>query len=181
MKLNEAFQIATRIQIALAPHCEFERCRIAGSIRRGKADVGDIEIVCLPKKEPEMTADMFPTATGKMVSTAQFHSIVQALVKTPDVGNPNGRNMRFEMHEGIKLDLFMPQAKDYFRIFAMRTGSADYSHKVIATAWVRMGYHGSENGLQKQEGLTTIAAPAWQSEHEFFEWLGLQWIDPKLR
>lgn len=47
MKHTEAYQIATRIKAELQPHCE--RIEIAGSIRRNKPEVKDIEIVAIPK------------------------------------------------------------------------------------------------------------------------------------
>jgi DNA polymerase/3'-5' exonuclease PolX len=47
MNLHTAQPIADRVRDLLAPHCD--RIEIAGSIRRQKADVGDIEIVAIPK------------------------------------------------------------------------------------------------------------------------------------
>ena len=49
MELTKAREIADRIVVLLKPYCA--RVEIAGSIRRRKADVHDIEIVCLPKDE----------------------------------------------------------------------------------------------------------------------------------
>lgn len=45
MKLEQALEIAEKVKALLAPHCE--RIEIAGSIRRKKPDVKDIEIVGL--------------------------------------------------------------------------------------------------------------------------------------
>ena len=39
----------------LKPFCAEKRCRVAGSVRRLKAECGDIEIVCIP-----MTIKVFP-------------------------------------------------------------------------------------------------------------------------
>ena len=44
--LAEALEVANHIQSALAPHCA--RVEIAGSIRRRRPSIGDVEIVCLP-------------------------------------------------------------------------------------------------------------------------------------
>lgn len=43
----EALEIAEEIKEALAHHCE--RIEIAGSIRRKKPEVGDIELLFVPK------------------------------------------------------------------------------------------------------------------------------------
>jgi len=47
MELEKAKAIAEELKELLAPACE--RIRIAGSIRRRKPDVGDIEILAIPK------------------------------------------------------------------------------------------------------------------------------------
>jgi DNA polymerase/3'-5' exonuclease PolX len=47
MKFRQALEIATKIKDQLSPHCV--RCEIAGSIRREKPTVKDIEIVAIPK------------------------------------------------------------------------------------------------------------------------------------
>jgi len=52
---------------------------------------------------------------------------------------------------GINLDLFVPQRHDYYRQYATRTGSGDYSYKVIASAWVSKGWVGTPDGLHKRE------------------------------
>lgn len=47
MKYEDAILIAERVKAELEPHCE--RIEIAGSIRRKKPEVKDIEIVAIPK------------------------------------------------------------------------------------------------------------------------------------
>ena len=47
MKYEEAIEIAEKVKTLLLPHCE--RVEIAGSVRRKKTDVKDIEIVAIPK------------------------------------------------------------------------------------------------------------------------------------
>src|SRR5690242_17561878 len=45
--LAAAWELANRVLTELAPFCE--RIKIAGSIRREKPEVKDLEIVCIPK------------------------------------------------------------------------------------------------------------------------------------
>ncbi len=78
--------------------------------------------------------------------------------------------------EGIALDLFFATPEDWGLIFAIRTGSADYSHKVLATRWVQFGYK-SEGGILKRNG----KAYAVREEIELFKMLGLKWVEPKDR
>lgn len=96
----------------------------------------------------------------------------------------------------------MPHPDDYFRQYAMRTGSAEYSHHVIAAAWSRKGWTGIDDiGLRKrsdcdckiQSGkkVYTLSSrakrgnctlpPVWTSEAEFFLWLQVPYIDPEFR
>ncbi len=47
MKIEEASILADEVRCALEPFCS--RVEVAGCIRRKKADVGDIDIVAMPK------------------------------------------------------------------------------------------------------------------------------------
>jgi DNA polymerase/3'-5' exonuclease PolX len=173
MEYLKAKLIAEKYGNILLPFCE--RCEIAGSIRREAPEVHDIEIVCLPRN----------------ITLFEFVDAVNRLPKKK--GEPTGRYTQRLLPEGINLDLFMPQPHDYFRQFTIRTGSADYSAKVIAQGWVRKGWRGTENGLRLNRECININGrwickvknptlpPIWQSEEEFFTWLGLKWIEPSLR
>ena len=85
------------------------------------------------------------------------------------------------VYKGYKVDLFMPQPFDFYRIFAIRTGSADFSKK-IARAWQDKGYEGTANGLQEvSKRGHMLQPPTWRSEKHFFKWLGMDWVEPKER
>ena len=96
------------------------------------------------------------------------------------------------------LDLFMPEPIDYFRQLVIRTGSSDYVHHVVAASWKQKGWCGTSQGLRlisectgtktadnkttwKCTALNPILPPVWQSEEEFFEWLGLPFTPPECR
>lgn len=188
MKYPQAKSIADNIVDLLRPHCDI--INIAGSIRRLKAEVGDIEIVCLPKKIV-LKNKMFGYDEGTMVEPL-FDKLVNefgVVIK----GNTDGRYMQIELHNGIKLDLFMPSPHDYYRQYAIRTGSAEYS-RLIANAWNDLGWVGTPDGLRLRHECVQLARsrwhcnvqnptlpPVWQSEEDFFQWLGKEWIEPKFR
>lgn len=120
-------------------------------------------------------------------------------------GKPDGRMMQIELknpYDGVRtimLDLFMPQPHDYYRQFAIRTGSSDYSAKVIATGWNKIGWVGTSEGLRAETecvgskdpstgkvkwrcmAKNPTLPPAWQTEQEFFSWLGVQFVPPSIR
>ncbi len=124
MKLHLALEIANRIKLELEPHCD--RIEISGSIRREKPWVKDIEIVAIPK----------PYETG--LFSSGIAPVVEQWKKVK--GELPCKYTQRILPEGIKLDLFFAQPDNWGLIYAIRTGSADYSHKVLATNWVRLGY-----------------------------------------
>jgi DNA polymerase/3'-5' exonuclease PolX len=191
MQYPQAKHIADRIVELFIPHCHV--VHIAGSIRREKKEVKDIEIVCLPKKEFVAT-DLFLGGSNKVV--AGFAEALKTIQQEVIKGNQEGRYMQMIIKGGATLDLFMPQKEDYYRQLAIRTGSAEYSAFVIANGWKRKGWCGTHDGLRLQDecvqgksGNWMIAdpfsdptlPPVWQAEQEFFEWLGVEYVHPSKR
>lgn len=187
MDIKTAQNLAVDICYKLQPFTE--KLNIAGSIRRQKAEVKDIEIVCLPHSEEKK--DLFGNVHG-LVRSFHFINAVRSLGQIIK-GDPGGRMMQIELPENIILDLFMPQSDDYYRQYAIRTGSADYAGKVIASAWVKNGWAGTSDGLRRQsdcvkkgeQWICLVKNPmrpkVWQDEEDFFNWIGVKWVHPKLR
>lgn len=196
-----ARKIAISVCNKLEPFCR--RINIAGSVRRGTLESHDVEIVCEPIKIKVGTMDLFGEDTRKEEVSQDFSKKVLSIGKVIK-GKPIGRMMQIEVDNPfgsakIMLDLFMPEPYDYYRQFAIRTGSADYSAKVIAGGWRKLGWVGTENGLRleiqsvghvdpntKKTKWTCMVEkpelpPVWNSEEEFFNWLGVQYIPPSIR
>jgi len=163
MPYIEAKIIADEIINLLQPHCY--RIEIAGSVRREKAIVGDIEVVCIPK--PYQTG-LFEDGIAEVVNRWQK-------VKGELVYGKTKYTQRI-LPQGIKLDLFFAEEGNWGLIFAIRTGSADYSHKVLANGWVKRGYK-SEGGYLTQGGKTFNVL----EEKDLFNRIGLAYVDPKHR
>lgn len=194
MQLKKAISITTQVCYKLQPFCIKERLRIAGSVRRMKPEPGDIEIVCLPLIE--MQKNLFGDYFGA-IRSREFTDMVNSLGRTIK-GTALGKYMQIELPEGINLDLFMPAPEDYFRIFVIRTGSAEYVRDQIAAAWKIEGWCGSDKGFRKVtdcvqhigpdgKGKWKCVAPKpelppiWDSEEYFFDWLGVKMIHPSKR
>lgn len=194
MELSKATHVANALVETLAPHCQ--RVLIAGSIRRSKSEVKDVELVVLPKFVNGVGGDLFNPQPEQIVS-ADFVRAVKAL--GPAVkGQPTGRYTQIllpasAIQESIVLDLFIPAPNDYWRQFAIRTGSAEYAARKIAGGWKAIGWCGSDVGLRKIEDCEPKTSgwkcinpkaelpPAWNSEEEFFAWLQIPWIQPRSR
>lgn len=187
MEINKAQKIANELVESLRPYSKI--INIAGSIRREKPEVKDIEIVCAPKTVKQQTF----FGDGKCYNSEDFKAAVKKIPGKINRGKSGGRNVRIDLDSGITLDLFMPQKHDYYRQFATRTGSGKYSHKVLASAWVRLGWVSTRDGLRRRTESSEYSngwkcynanptlPPVWQSEEEFFDWLGLKWINPSDR
>lgn len=193
LPLQHAQRLANRLVELLLPHCE--RIDIAGSIRREKEEVGDIEIVCKPKK---IAADIFGFSHKPVL---EFWVKLKRFTRLMGKVDGTGRQYKYLIPTGwsepafIQLDLFIPATDDYFRQLAIRTGSANYSGSVIANGWRKLGWVGTEDGLRREEqvekqgerwvciypDIETIKPPIWNSERDFFQWLGVEYIHPKSR
>lgn len=159
MLYNRAKPIADDYVSALSPFCD--RIEIAGSVRRKKTDVGDIEIVCIPS---EINGNRFP----------EFISFINSLTKVR--GEPTGKYTQRMLPEGIALDLFMATENNWGMIFPMRTGSRDFSHYKLASRWVQMGYKSEGGILHKGDEVISF-----REEQELFDFLGLEFVQPENR
>jgi len=117
--LERAREIAIDLVNELRPYCE--RIEIAGSVRRGKAEVGDIEICAIPKDK----VDMFGAGTGEhQLDEVDWHKYGKVI--------KNGHKYKQIELPAINLDLFIVTFPAQWGVqFIIRTGSADYSHRFV--------------------------------------------------
>jgi DNA polymerase/3'-5' exonuclease PolX len=166
MILSEIKLIAERVVSELSPYCE--KCCIAGSIRRKKADCKDIEVVIIPR-----TKDL--AKLSEVVN--QWHKVK---------GEVTGKYTQRILPSGIKLDLFIANKDNWGLIYAIRTGSADFSFKVLACGWKKKGYT-SENGIlyktnDNLKAKLDYANPVYiREEKELFGLIGVEYIEPEFR
>jgi DNA polymerase/3'-5' exonuclease PolX len=162
MKLEQAKNIADQIVLLLKPHCD--RIEIAGSIRRKKTEVKDIEIVAIPKS----------------YQVGLFESGIATIINKWDKvkGELPCKYTQRILPEGIKLDLFFATPENWGLIYAIRTGSADYSHKVLATAWVKAGYKSIEGNLFHVSNNKQYDV---REEIDLFKRIGVKYIEPEFR
>jgi DNA polymerase/3'-5' exonuclease PolX len=114
----EAYALATTVLKELKPHCI--RAEIAGSIRRKKAMVGDIEIVAIPKP---YHIGMFEDGLASVVN--KWKKVRGEL--------PCKYTQRI-LPGGIALDLFLVEEDNWGYQLALRTGSDKFSHNILANS-----------------------------------------------
>jgi len=194
--LSDAQELADLLISELSPYCE--KISVAGSVRRLRPEVKDIEIVCVAKtfvREWDEQADIFSpikhcTAIERVPEFAEKVKEMGIIEK----GNPvNGRYVKLVHSSRIPVDLFIVQDFDYGRQLCIRTGNYIYSKDVIATQWSRKGWCGTENGLRRKrecrkisgkwvcEAITPTVPPPFETEESFYEFLGIKWLEPSKR
>jgi len=169
VKLDKIREIANELVGQLRPYCD--RIEIAGSIRRKKPDCGDVEIVCIPRKVSIM-GDLFPGHDCK-VRDPEFIRTVNSWPAMK--GDAQGKYMQRFMRD-VQVDIFTADKDNWGLILGIRTGPAEYSHKVLAEGWCAKGYHSKDGYLRK--GLTLVRVP---EEADLFKLIGLPWVEPNER
>jgi len=176
MNLQWAQGIAAGMMRALRPFCE--RIEIAGSIRREKRhDIGDVEIICIPRrKRPEFGQPLTLPLLAEIERLRQLEVVSYRYDK-------NGRKSAGEKYQRLlwgatPLDLFLVTPETWGLGLVIRTGDADFSHRLVTprqyggampVAWRMDGLRIAIDG----EGL--LDTP---EEADVFNALGLPWIVP---
>src|SRR6266704_6780381 len=137
LPLAEARRIAYDLADRLRPTCE--QIEIAGSIRREKADIGDVEIVAIPKirEQYAASADMFgaPAAEtmnllDEMCAGLLLRGIFQKRLNKLGRG-AWGTDLKWGVYQGFNIDLYSATAETWACTLAIRTGSAEFSHRLV--------------------------------------------------
>lgn len=198
MNLKEARNIASTIRGLILAHKVVHKCEIAGSIRREKPEVKDIEIVLSPVMEASCNLfgeDNQPVPSANFVKA--LSGIIAQVGGEITKGSLTGRYVQISLRVGITVDLFIIHNEgDFYRQLAIRTGNAEFSHKRLATQWAKLGYVGTDIGLCrrddcnfKKSGEKSIWIPKpgaqplgpWESEQDFFDFIRIPYVHPKMR
>jgi DNA polymerase/3'-5' exonuclease PolX len=181
--------IAQELLEELRPACQ--RIEIAGSIRRRKPLVADIEIVAMPIIEEQSSGDLWATPvkvnllTGpagplqrlaaeqllwpRQVEIVRASGTVEHQVKL-------GEAYKALVYRDIPVDLFLVSDPDSWGvIFALRTGPGDWNTRIVTDA---------HRYLRRVEGghvYRAGAKVACPEERDFFAAIGQRWIEPEER
>lgn len=181
MLLSPARALAGKIVESMRPFCE--RVEVAGSIRRNKPEVKDIEIVAIPKQgEPldlfsEQRENLLYGWAQRVEAENRIHWIkpgVDGVFRWPL--NPQGRYWRGWLPATqIKVDLFLATPENWGVIFLIRTGPADYSARIVSQC--RPHHYFAEGRLLDRDG-RFVPTP---EECDVYNALGLPFIEPQAR
>ena len=158
--LNFATQTVDEMTEFLGQVKGIKRITAAGSYRRGKETVGDIDILV--------------TGPGSEDALDPFsnHPRVQEVLAR----GGNKASVRFGL-EGVQVDLRTLSEDNYGAALQYFTGSKEHS-VILRQRALKQGLTLSEYGLSK---LDTGEVVASKTEEEIYETLGLAWIPPELR
>lgn len=186
----DAWRAAVDLVTALEPACE--RVEIAGSLRRGRPEVHDIEIVAVPKTE--MRPDgLFGEVQGDLleecVAGLLAHERVEArAVETHraggwiDVQTKLGPAFKALVYHGIPVDLFIvrPPAS-WGVIFGLRTGPGDWNIELV-TRCKEVGRRVAGGQVEAWHSASSswVVVPT-PEEADFFAAIGQPWAEPAER
>ena len=167
MELTRARAIAEELKSQLEPACE--RIEIAGSIRRQKPFVGDIELLCVPKIDNG--ADCLDQAIKLFM---QFGVLSMRLNKRGSRAYGPKNKLLVHLPSGMGLDIFSTDEKCWPVALVARTGGK-VTNQRIAMAAIKKGWHLQAYGA----GFSTPEGDiVCKSEKEVFELVGLPYKDP---
>jgi len=167
-----------RIFVAmLTPYCS--RLVVAGSLRRRKSEVGDIEILYIPKFTTEPDG-LFDSKRVNLVDRqlAGLLEIRTIEKRCNSLGSETwGDRNKLARHVAsqIPVDFFQASDSNWFNYLVCRTGSAENNTRIASAAQAKgWKWHPYGAGFTDQEG----SQVAVQSEQDVFHLAGLPYLEP---
>ncbi len=157
--LTSARAVARQVAAALTAHGGVERLEIAGSLRRMRETVKDIDI---------------------LVTSTDPARVIETLVSLPSVAEVAGRGetkASVRHQDGLAIDLRVVAPESFGAALQYFTGSKAHNVRLREMA-VRRGLKLSEYGVFDE---ATGARVAGETEEDVYAAVGLPWIPPELR
>jgi len=158
--LSYAHEAAEELKKYLAETGGVEEITAAGSLRRGKETVGDLDLLVTGPNATEVLE--------RFVAYPRVHEIL---------GRGANKASAKVGREGLQVDVRALPRESYGAAMQYFTGSKEHN-VAVRTRAVKMGFKLSEYGLFRAENDTRLAG---ETEQEVYGALGLAWIPPELR
>ncbi|MCF7876428.1 DNA polymerase/3'-5' exonuclease PolX [Candidatus Bipolaricaulota bacterium] len=157
--LSEVLPEARRIKEGLVDSSLFDKVSFAGSLRRRKYEVGDVDILATAG-DRDKAMDHYTTLDGveEVLSKGETKSSVR--IKT-----------------GLRVDLRIVDSASFGSALQYFTGSQEHNVRLRQLA-ISKGYKLNEYGLYAEEAEEKVAGAI---EEEMYQKLDLSWIPPELR
>ena len=158
--LSFADEVATELARYLAAGQGIDRVTPAGSLRRGKETVGDVDLLVTG-----------PQAADALDRFVKHPRVTEVLSKGANKASAKVGG------EGLQVDVRALPAESFGAALQYFTGSKEHNI-ALRTRCVKMGLKLNEYGLVRTEDEKKVAG---ETEEGVYEALGLAWIPPELR
>jgi DNA polymerase/3'-5' exonuclease PolX len=178
----QALAVARELCIALKPVTD--RLVVAGSLGRGKMEVGDVEILFVPKVEL-VKVGLFDSDSQCVDQAYAFIERLLAggnLSKRPNIngGFTWGQRNKLAIHHpsGVPVDLFSTTQENWWVSLVVRTGSKE-TNLLLTTGAIKLGrtLNAYGCGVTERDGNVIPAT----SEQHVFELCGVPYREPNKR
>ncbi len=163
--LDTADEIAQKMIALLEKLPGVDKVTPAGSLRRGRETVGDLDML----------------VTGKCCSNQmQRDHVIEQIVNFPGILEvlAKGENkVSFKLRSGMQVDVRLLPPDSFGAALQYFTGSKNHNVTLRQRA-LKQGYTLNEYGLVRMEDEKRVAG---KTEEEIYRKLGLEWIPPELR
>ena len=163
--LDDADRVAQQLAAHLAGLPGVEKVTPAGSLRRGRETVGDLDVL----------------VTGDCCNTPkQRDAVLDRIVNFPgilDVLAKGENKVSFKLRSGMQVDVRLLPPESYGAAMLYFTGSKSHNVALRQRA-LKMGYTLNEYALAK---LDTNKKVAGKTEEGIYKKLGMDWIAPEMR
>ena len=157
--LNVAYEDGTRYLDYLKKSKQIEKIDIAGSLRRMRETIGDLDILA-SSKDPEAVMEHF----------VKYPEVAEILAK-------GATKSSVLLNDHLQVDLRVVEEKSYGAALQYFTGSKDHNVALRGFA-IKKGYKLNEYGLFDKNTEKYIAG---KSEADIYKKIGMQYIEPELR
>lgn len=175
-----ALEVARELTVSLKPAAEDDRFIFAGSLRRRKAEVGDVEVVYVPRfaNSPDPD-DLFGRDLRQNCVDRVLNEWLRSGRLTKRTGEKSGRTSWGEENKlarhsssGIGVDFFQANQSNFWSLMVCRTGPKEFNASVCVAAEQRGlkwdPYRGFVNRLNEAE-IVFVPGCEW-AVFKFFNW-----------
>jgi len=182
--LDDADRTAEKLiaHIAVAPGVE--KVTTAGSLRRGRETVGDLDLLVTGKIFAEAHVSLKKTDKAKPAkpnpADAKRQAVIEHILKAPgvlDVLAQGDNKVSFKLRSGMQVDVRLLPPDSFGEAMQYFTGSKNHNVTLRQRA-LKQGLTLNEYGLFTVKGEKRVAGA---TEEEVYAKLGLDFIPPELR